>query len=155
MKMKRMKTNWIAYPLVLTGLTLTFYNAPGMPMGAVSRQAPDSIVAQVTTTNTSISARGEVLGTALAQPLTVRPVSAADHKPSEQVLAQGAAQSEKQAGLAFDVTIPPSLPPGLTYSFDTGTSADTRINIGGSPADANVAASHTHICVTARAAFAC
>ena len=29
------------------------------------------------------------------------------------------------------------------------------ISIGGSPADANVAASHTHVCVTARAAFAC
>jgi CARDB len=44
--------------------------------------------------------------------------------------------------------------PGPTYSFDTGTGAD-QISIGGGPADANVAASSTHICVTARGAFAC
>jgi CARDB protein len=43
----------------------------------------------------------------------------------------------------------------VTYSFDTGTTAATRISVGGSPADANVAASSTHICVTARGAFAC
>ncbi len=48
--------------------------------------------------------------------------------------------------------IPPT--PGATYSFDTGTGA-SQIGIGGSPADANVAASSTHVCVTARAAFAC
>jgi hypothetical protein len=42
----------------------------------------------------------------------------------------------------------------LTYSFDTGTGSE-QISIGGSPADANVAASSTHVCVTARAAFAC
>jgi hypothetical protein len=48
--------------------------------------------------------------------------------------------------------IPPTLSP--TYSFDTGAGAD-QISIGGSPADANVAASSTHVCVTARAAFAC
>jgi len=45
--------------------------------------------------------------------------------------------------------------PSPTYSFDTGTSATERISIGGSPADANVAASSTHVCVTARGAFAC
>ena len=44
--------------------------------------------------------------------------------------------------------------PNPTYSFDTGTGAE-QISIGGSPADANVAASSTHICVTARGAFAC
>ena len=44
--------------------------------------------------------------------------------------------------------------PAPTYSFDTGTGAD-QISIGGGPADANVAASSTHICVTARGAFAC
>jgi hypothetical protein len=42
----------------------------------------------------------------------------------------------------------------LTHSFDTGTGPE-QISIGGSPADANVAASSTHVCVTARAAFAC
>jgi hypothetical protein len=41
-----------------------------------------------------------------------------------------------------------------TYFFDTGTGA-SRIDVGGNPADANVAASRTHVCVTARAAFAC
>jgi len=44
--------------------------------------------------------------------------------------------------------------PSPTYSFDTGTGAN-NIAIGGNPADANVAASTTHICVTARAAFGC
>ncbi|MCI0350917.1 MAG: hypothetical protein L0Z53_15940 [Acidobacteriales bacterium] len=48
--------------------------------------------------------------------------------------------------------VPPT--PSPTYSFDTGTSAN-QISIGGSPADANVAASSTHICVTARAASGC
>jgi hypothetical protein len=49
--------------------------------------------------------------------------------------------------------IPPT--PSPTYSFATGTGSTTRINIGGSPADANIAVSGTHICLTARAAFAC
>jgi hypothetical protein len=44
--------------------------------------------------------------------------------------------------------------PNPTYSFDTGTGA-TMISIGGSPADSNIAASSTHICLTARGAFAC
>jgi hypothetical protein len=44
--------------------------------------------------------------------------------------------------------------PVPTYSFDTGVGAQ-QISIGGSPADANVAASNTHIVVTARGAFAC
>lgn len=44
--------------------------------------------------------------------------------------------------------------PNPSFSFDTGTGAD-RISIGGSPADANIAVSSTHICITARAAFAC
>jgi hypothetical protein len=44
--------------------------------------------------------------------------------------------------------------PNPTYNFDAGTGAE-QISIGGSPADANVAASSTHICVTARGAFAC
>ena len=45
--------------------------------------------------------------------------------------------------------------PNPTYSFDTGGGVADQIRIGGSPADANVAASSTHICGTARAAFAC
>jgi hypothetical protein len=45
--------------------------------------------------------------------------------------------------------------PGPTYSFDTGTGADQIVIDGGGVADANVAASSTHICVTARGAFAC
>ena len=44
--------------------------------------------------------------------------------------------------------------PNPTSGFDTGTGT-AQISIGGSPADANVAASSTHVCVTARAAFAC
>jgi len=44
--------------------------------------------------------------------------------------------------------------PAPTYSFDTGAGAD-QISVGGSPADANIAASITHVCVTARGAFAC
>ncbi len=45
--------------------------------------------------------------------------------------------------------------PNPTYAFSTGSTAGTAISVGGSPADANVAASRTHICATARAAFAC
>ncbi len=48
--------------------------------------------------------------------------------------------------------IPPT--PNPTYEFDTGTGAE-QISIGGSPADANIAVSSTHVCLTARAAFAC
>jgi len=48
--------------------------------------------------------------------------------------------------------IPPT--PNPTYSFDSGTGND-KISIGGNPADANIAVSSTHICLTARAAFAC
>ena len=44
--------------------------------------------------------------------------------------------------------------PAPTYSFDTGAGAE-QISVGGSPADANIAASITHVCVTARGAFAC
>ena len=49
--------------------------------------------------------------------------------------------------------IPPT--PSPTYSFDTGTGMNEMISIGGSPADSNIAVSSTHICLTARAAFAC
>jgi hypothetical protein len=39
-------------------------------------------------------------------------------------------------------------PAELTYRFDTGTKTAEKISVGGSPADANVAASSTHVCVT-------
>ena len=45
--------------------------------------------------------------------------------------------------------------PAPTFAFDTGTGPTETIYIGGIPADANVAASHTHVCVTARDALAC
>lgn len=48
--------------------------------------------------------------------------------------------------------VPPT--PDPTYEFDTGTGAQA-ISIGGNPADANIAVSATHVCLTARAAFAC
>lgn len=48
--------------------------------------------------------------------------------------------------------IPPT--PQPVYEFNTGTGSD-RISIGGSPADAGIAVSRTHIVLTARAAFAC
>jgi len=44
--------------------------------------------------------------------------------------------------------------PNPTTSWDTGTGKHS-IAIGGNPADANIAASSSHVCVTARAAFAC
>lgn len=49
--------------------------------------------------------------------------------------------------------MPPITPPP-DFAFDTGTGSD-KISIGGIPADANIAASHTHLVVTARAAFGC
>ncbi len=43
-----------------------------------------------------------------------------------------------------------------TSSFDTAPAGSPlSIGIGGSPADANIAVSSTHICLTARGAFAC
>ncbi len=180
--MKAKRLQWTAFLLVATGLTLTFYAVPGGRAALAGKGEPasvathlavetvtqdggvatrDSIVAQVTTTNTSMSARGEVIGADLAQPLIDdEAASAADRESTEQTTAQVAAQSEKQAGSAINPGQlgpgpGPIQPLGLTYSFDTGTSSSTRISIGGSPADANVAASSTHICVTARAAFAC
>jgi hypothetical protein len=44
--------------------------------------------------------------------------------------------------------------PNPTTSFDTGTGAQS-IRLGGDPADCNVAVSGTHVCITARGAFAC
>ncbi len=44
--------------------------------------------------------------------------------------------------------------PNPTTSFDTGTGAQS-IRLGGDPADCNVAVSSTHVCITARGAFAC
>jgi hypothetical protein len=41
-----------------------------------------------------------------------------------------------------------------TTTFDTGTGAQS-IRLGGDPADCNVAVSSTHVCITARGAFAC
>jgi len=41
-----------------------------------------------------------------------------------------------------------------TTSFDSGTGSNS-ISIGGNPADCNLAVSSTHVCVTARSAFAC
>ncbi|MCI0387310.1 MAG: hypothetical protein MOB07_00855 [Acidobacteria bacterium] len=149
------RLQWTASLLVATGLTLTFYSAPNS--GATTR---DSIVARVTTTNTSMSARGEVLGADIARPLTDDETAAvAGREAPERITAQVVAQSEQQSGSAIDPAQPspgpPIKPPGLTYSFDTGESASTRIDIAGWPADANVATSNTHICVTARGAFAC
>ena len=44
--------------------------------------------------------------------------------------------------------------PNPTTTFDTGTGAQ-NIRLGGDPADCNVAVSSTHVCITARGAFAC
>src|SRR5262245_19699460 len=43
----------------------------------------------------------------------------------------------------------------VTFQFDTGTEDDVKISKGGSPADAGIAVSSTHICLTARGAFCC
>jgi hypothetical protein len=45
--------------------------------------------------------------------------------------------------------------PSPTYGFSSGATASTRVDVGGSPADSNVAAGRTHVCITTRAAFAC
>ncbi len=60
-------------------------------------------------------------------------------------------QQELDACIAQNQHLPT---PSPTYSFDTGTGA-ASISVGGSPADSNIAASSTHICLTARGAFAC
>jgi hypothetical protein len=59
---------------------------------------------------------------------------------------------------ALDACIAQNQPPPTpspTYSFDTGKDAVTMITVGGSPADSTIAVSSTHICLTARGAFAC
>jgi hypothetical protein len=57
-----------------------------------------------------------------------------------------------KAGQCVFGAIPPT--PNPTYSFDTAKGPE-NISIGGSPADSNIAVSSTHICLTARDAFAC
>lgn len=63
--------------------------------------------------------------------------------------ARGSSSSSEPAYTAAATT------PSPTGGFTTGTTSTTRIDIGSSPADSTVAASATHVCATARAAFAC
>jgi hypothetical protein len=90
-------------------------------------------VARVTTTRASMMGRGEVRGLSSAS---------AD--------AAAAARALQPAR----VDAPPPTP-AATYAFSTGTLSNTRVDVGGSPADSNVAVSRTHVCITTRGAFAC
>jgi hypothetical protein len=42
-----------------------------------------------------------------------------------------------------------------TYQFSSGTTPETQVAVGGDPADSNVAASATNVCITTRGGFAC
>jgi archaellum component FlaF (FlaF/FlaG flagellin family) len=134
---------------------------------------------RVQTTTTSMSNRGEIRGLTADErlvappPAAVRPASPADAKPdndddddeaentSVYKMAPGtpspaaAVQVPPHAkkGLGPLNVIPPT--PSATYTFDTGTSSTANIAIGSSPADSTVAASTSHVCLTARDAFAC
>jgi hypothetical protein len=100
-------------------------------------------VAHVSRTSASMVGRGEIKGLTQAEtpagnrladaPLTL---SDASMVPADQILA------------------PPPTPSPI-YAFSSGTTSSTRVDIGGWPADSNVAASRTHICITTRGAFAC
>jgi hypothetical protein len=86
-------------------------------------------VARITTTRTSMAGQGEVRG--------VRSIHMA----------------ARLRAVARRAAPPPT--PSPTYGFSSGTTSSTRVDVGGSPADSNVAAGRTHVCITTRAAFAC
>jgi hypothetical protein len=104
----------------------THYMSPILPFGVDPKL--EGVVATVSMTTTSMGSRGEIRGLEHAETLAAAPPSP----------------------YHADVTSPP-----WTYSFDTGSDSAGNIDRGGSPGDSNVAASSTHVCLTARGAFAC
>jgi hypothetical protein len=85
-------------------------------------------VARVTTSTTRMGSRGEIRGVEHVDVVAAPPPS----RYHEDIAS-----------------------PDATYTFDTGPDSDTNIAQGGWPGDSNVAASSTHVCLTARGAFAC
>jgi hypothetical protein len=75
-----------------------------------------------------------------------------------EVRGHASAAARNSVGLAATHRTTPATPPptpAATYAFSSGTTSGTRVDIGGSPADSNVAVSRTHVCITTRGAFAC
>jgi CARDB len=146
--------------LVVAGATIA------CAIGAPSAAAPTPVpVTRVATTNTSMGGRGEIQGM-----VSVAPGDASDGGPGSVEAPttpgdpDGAAISEapdsavlavaQVARRAFGPADVPATPNPM-YTFSSGTSASTRVDIGGTPADSNVAVSRTHVCITTRGAFAC
>jgi hypothetical protein len=106
-------------------------------------------VARTTVTTASMVGQGEIRGLTVASSPT--PVSSrAVHFAASQTLSVAGADELRPTSPAAP---PPT--PSATYAFSSGTTSSTRVDVGGSPADSNVAASRTHLCITTRAAFAC
>ncbi len=99
------------------------------------------IVGHVSFTTTSMAGRGEVMGVTSAR---VSLTHNAWTKP-------GYARSTSESSFS---DAPPATPTP-TYAFSSGTTSSTKVDIGLSPADSNIAVSRTNICITTRAAFAC
>jgi hypothetical protein len=102
---------------------------------------PEGIVALVSTSHASMTSSGEIVG--------VTSAITSDRGPAARTEGTAPTQFASRRGQA----VPPA--PSPTYEFSTGSAAGTTVSIGGSPADSNVAASRTHICLTTRAALAC
>jgi CARDB len=135
-------------------------------IGAPSAVAPTPVaVARVVTTTTSMGGRGEIHGVVLVAPgdapdgdpgSVETPTTPGDPdgaalagEPDSAVLA--VAQAARRAFGPVDIPTTPN----PTYAFSSGTSASTRVDIGGTPADSTLAVSRTHVCITTRGAFAC
>lgn len=122
----------VAICVVTAFVTLTSVDRPA----AAAQSGHAQVIGAVQRVDDSESARGNIRGATSAG------VISAD-APSDSSGSSGV-----QAA-----AVPPT--PAPTYSFSTGTTSSTNIGIGGSPADSTVGVSRTHVCATARAAFAC
>ena len=105
----------------------THYISPIQPPMSPELLATTGVVANVVTTSSSMASRGELRGV-----------------PHADVI--GAPTGPQRAGLVT---------PNATFAFETGDTTATNIDVGKSPGDSNIAVSSTHVCLTARGAFAC
>jgi hypothetical protein len=133
--------------LLLAGALLIPAAALAQPAWALHAIARVTSTTHVITTTTSMAARGEIHGV----------TSAAIPGPAASGTSRRGGSDASRAP-ALPGPRGPAVPPPTptpTYAFSTGTTSSTRVDIGGSPADSNVAVSRTHVCITTRAALAC
>ncbi len=109
--------------------------ALGVSGPATASSAATGAVATVTFTETSMNDSGSIEGPVAGSGIAAGPSRYHEHE----------AGAHARRGAT----------PAPTFQFLSGTTDQTRIDRGGSPADSNLAVSRTHICTTTRAAFAC